>query len=348
MNRFVSRSIALCLALAGVAACASSNDGLPAPSSSSEPGASTDVDVDTVEIVHGVPDKGRDPAVIAIDVAGVGLCSGTLIASNVVLTARHCVSETSESVQCPSNQAQVTGHRDPGSLAIFSGDDIATAHEVARGAEVFVPRTQELCDNDIAAIVLDQDVDVEPVAVGKSVTVGMPVRAVGYGKTGDSGSAGKKLLRDHVKILEVANAEFQVGESTCQGDSGGPALDESGELVGVVSRGGPNCDGKGAHNIYTRADAFNALIEEALKAGASSQRGSSKDGGTKHHGKGKGQKPPSDMGETCKSGADCSSGVCVKQAGKGYCSRECGTKDHCPSHYKCEHTKNAKAVCIAK
>jgi secreted trypsin-like serine protease len=349
MNRTLSRTLALGLCLAGVVACASATDGAtPQPTASAEP-ASQEVDVDTVEIVHGVPDKGRDPAVVAIDVAGVGLCTGTLIATNVVLTARHCVSETSEQVQCPSHQAQVTGHRDPGSLAILSGDDVATAHEVARGAEVFVPRSQELCDNDIAAIVLDQDVDIEPVSVGKGgVTSGMPVRAVGYGKKGDGGSAGKKLLRDHVKVLEVASAEFQVGESTCQGDSGGPALDESGELVGVVSRGGPSCDGKGAHNIYTRADAFHALVEEALKAGLASNRGSGRDGGVKHGGKGKGNKPVSDMGETCKTGSDCSSGVCVKHSGTAYCSRECSSKDHCPSHYKCQHTKGGKAVCVAK
>lgn len=245
--RRLSRTLALGLALAGVVACASATDGTsPQQSASGDPGASNEVEVDTVEIVHGVPDKGRDPAVVAIDVAGVGLCTGTLIAANVVLTARHCVSETSEQVACPPTSAQVKGHRDPGSLVIYEGDNIATAHEIARGAEVLVPHSQDLCDNDIAAIVLDQDVDIEPVAVGKNaVTGGMPVRAVGYGKKGDNGSAGMKLLRDHVKVLEVAKAEFQVGESTCQGDSGGPALDESGELVGVVSRGGPSCDGKG-------------------------------------------------------------------------------------------------------
>jgi len=344
MNRTLTRTLALALALASVVACASASDGAPTqPTASANPGASSEVDVDTVEIVHGVPDKGRDPAVVAIDIGGIGLCSGTLIASNVVLTARHCVSETLEHVQCPSNQAQVTSHRDPASLTIYSGDDVSTAHQVARGVEVFVPHSQVLCDNDIAAIVLDQDVDIEPISVSKiSVTVGMPIRAIGYGKSGDNGSAGIKLRRDHVKVLQTSPAEFLVGESTCQGDSGGPALDESGELVGVVSRGGPSCDGKNAHNVYTRANAFNTLIEEALKAGSLARKGG-KDGGTS-----KSKKPTTDMGDPCTSGKDCSSGVCVKTSSKAYCSRTCGTGDRCPAGYNCKHPKSGPAACIAK
>ena len=38
-----------------------------------------EVGADSVEIVPGVPDRGRDPAVVAIDIAGEGLCTGTLI-----------------------------------------------------------------------------------------------------------------------------------------------------------------------------------------------------------------------------------------------------------------------------
>ena len=36
------------------------------------------VSVDTVEVISGVPDHGRNPAVIALDLGGQGLCSGTL------------------------------------------------------------------------------------------------------------------------------------------------------------------------------------------------------------------------------------------------------------------------------
>ena len=65
------------------------------------------------------------------------------------------------------------------------------------------------------------------------------------------------MLGAPAESLDTSAREFLVGEATCQGDSGGPALDEaSGEIVGVVSRGGPACDAANAHNIYTRTDAF--------------------------------------------------------------------------------------------
>ena len=313
------------------------------------------VEVDTVEIVSGVPDKGRDPAVVAIDVAGVGLCTGTLIATNVVLTARHCVSETVESVSCPSSGAQITRDRAPSSLALFAGDDIRTARHIAQGHALVLPRSEQLCEADIAAIILDRDVEgIDPLAVGKiAPKVGDRIRAVGFGKSRDYGPAGTKLLRDFVRIQSVSPSEFLVGEATCQGDSGGPAIDARGALIGVVSRGGPACEGGDVHNVYTRAGVFDNLIADALARAAASaesdagvidvSKGNASDAGTK-----KGGKPPTDMGESCRSGSDCSTGMCVKNGSETYCSRTCGASEHCPTNYKCTHTKSGKAVCVAK
>jgi hypothetical protein len=334
---------------------------------------------DVLEIVPGVPDRGRDPAVVAIDVGGEGLCTGTLIAPNVVLTARHCVAITSESVACPSASAQVHSQRPPATLGIYVGDDVVHSEFVAVGREILVPAGQTLCGADIALVLLDRNVaGVAPVPLRKKGVVrGEHVRAVGFGKRGDNDAAGVKLLRDHVAVLDVTRAEFQVGEATCQGDSGGPALDSAtGELVGVVSRGGPSCEGKSVHNIYTRVDVFLPLVNDALARAAQplvppgsenddgddvpidEDAGSAVDAGftspvspdaSAKPGKVKKSKPPTDMGEACGAAADCSTGVCVREADgtPPYCSRTCGAKDRCPTRYHCTKATGGSSVCVA-
>jgi secreted trypsin-like serine protease len=57
--------------------------------------------------------------------------------------------------------------------------------------------------------------------------------------------------------------EFEVDSATCRGDSGGPAIDvRTGEIVGVVSRGG-SCSATGNH-VYTRVDAYSNLAAAAF------------------------------------------------------------------------------------
>ncbi len=313
---------------------------IPAQKDKSEPR------VDAVEIVDGVPDRGVTPSVVALLIDGSQLCSGTLIAPNAVLTARHCVSKTRTTLSCPSGQSHVLGERSPDTISVIVGETVGTGHEVAVGAESFVPSGDSLCDADIAVLVLDQPVlGVAHLGLSK----GAPkktgtLRVVGFGKRGELEDAGRKYRRDQVAIRSVTTAEFEIGEGTCQGDSGGPALDEiSGQVLGVLSRGGPTCEGATTRNIFTRVDAFKPLLDRALLAAEKRYKN-----GLAAPEDRVATKPPDEIGVTCESGNDCATGVCVRTEDEGYCSRRCGTGTRCPNGFQCKPFEGGISACVAK
>jgi hypothetical protein len=311
------------LGFAWFAACSA-----PAPSAGSSIVASE------VSINRGVPDRGMDPAVVVVEVSGEPSCAGVLIAPDVVLTARHCTVVVAPSASCPADGPQVSARRDPASIRVLLGDEVSSAVEAANGLAVVAPPTDVLCDADIALLLLDRPIKSVTTAVVQSVGIanGQHVRTVLYGNT-----PGTKLLREHAAVAATGTFEFRAVEATCLGGGGGPAFDETtGQVVGVLSRFGPSCEGPNEYDVYTRTDVFYPLVEQAL---SSSMEAGKKISDAK-------TTDPTDIGGVCATGADCGAGVCVDDGSSQYCSRLCTATDRCPTDYTCVGGASLLPFCV--
>jgi V8-like Glu-specific endopeptidase len=155
-------------------------------------------------IVNGSPTTGY-PAVVQLLMTvpqGVGLCTGTLIRADTVLTARHCVSDASTvSVSAGSEAASATGW---------------DSHPSA----------------DLALVHLGQSFSVAPMPLSSGAPeAGHPLTLVGFGQTSYSGSdyGVKRVATNTVSAVTAAQFQFSgAGQgNTCFGDSGGPAFTSS-------------------------------------------------------------------------------------------------------------------------
>lgn len=293
---------------------------------------------------YNAPADTATVGVVSLAGGGFGMCSGSLIAPNMVLTARHCVSNTQNQIQ-GGVVCGVTSFGPPyaaNNLYITSKpyftQNLADYHAV-REVRLLPTESNLFCGADQAILILNDNVDpAEAVPyvprVDDSLVVGEGYFAVGFGAIDDNGNgSGARRRRDNLFVECVGSGCGQnsstdtewVGDTgICSGDSGGPAVDLQNRVVGVTSRGSQGCD----HPVYGHVFGWGEWIKENGLYAA--QLG--------------GYEPPAwalgapthpkynyPVGGACGAPEQCESGYCQS----GYCTRECTELAPCPEGYQC-------------
>lgn len=224
-------------------------------------------------IVNGSASGAEQDSVVALarfdKGVRVGLCTATLVAPNLALTARHCVSATDASAACaadgtPVVGAMLHGDRPAATLAVYATtngaapDTTSEAGASAHGKVLVVDAATTICNHDLAFVVLDTSLSAprSPVRLAPP-SAGDVLTAVGFGITELGALPSQRMQRSALTLMGAGpmpfpddarygagDAEFLVGESACSGDSGSPMLARAAAgaraaaVVGVASRAG--------------------------------------------------------------------------------------------------------------
>jgi hypothetical protein len=326
---------------------------------------------------------GQFPTTVALQV-GQGLCTGTIITKDWVLTAAHCVTP---SIVGEPSQAALTQ-----SIRVFVGSTNINNNPgtVLRASDSFphpMFNINALGSHDVGLIKLATPATVTPVPINFTAAdapVGVAVVMAGFGSTQINAGGTVGILMT-VNQTSVSCNNFGVsdgsllcfsqtsGKGKCEGDSGGPSFATvrgATVQVGITSFGDQSCSQFGAD---TRVDAEKDFIIQHIPELNCGMDGTcntvcgmnglptdpdcpvcNNDPDCNDPGKicfnhqcVLGPDDPHGLGATCGAPGDCQSGACADGPGGMKCTQTCqvGAADACPNGFDCLGDKGAAGVC---
>lgn len=238
-------------------------------------------------IIGGRPSTSAENATVYVETvigdSGDRLkCSGTLVAPNVVITARHCLIVDRIELFCNSDGELSDPTKRGTDLRNVPAGDVHVRYGAnesefvtAVGSRIFTPVELTVCKNDLGLVVLDRPLAQSYVPLRiDSIQLGEAFRLTGWGFTADGQSAlpDQRRSLDGITVTEVGPGLIPAGtfaipgDTGCHGDSGAGAW--FGDAIGgTYSRiEGSGCEIVQGRNVFMMLAPQKLLIERAFEA----------------------------------------------------------------------------------